>query len=453
MTWIDRQAPTAEFEFSTQEPTNDTVTAVLKPSEEIVVTSRKFINKNGEIVEMAVKYAVDDKGNVIDLSIESPDEAIMVGHSVDENGYVIDPDGNIVGDTNPLRLQLEDNGELIVEFTDLAGNKGTATYIINWIDKEPPTAQLEYNKNQKDIAVVKVINPSEDITFADGNGIYEFTENGEYEIDIFDKAGNKTILKVTVDWLVKDALKSDVVFDITDGTVKATLKFNRSDVTILNNEGKNYYLFSDNGEFTFQYQDGSGEYYEKTVYVDWLEDETSIPSFNVEYDNTITNKDSSVLLNYDKSKYTLLNNNGSETLVFTQNGEYMFELADEDGRVFGVKVVVDWIDKTAPTASLEYDKTQSDKAIVKVINPSEDITFADGNGIYEFTENGEYVIEFYDKAGNKSSLTAVVDWLDGGKKAEGTNTTIIVVVAIVAALLLVSVSSVIVIKVVRKKRS
>ena len=298
-----------------------------------------------------------------------------------------------------------------------------------------------------------MVNPSEELVFGKNNGIFVFTQNGEYEIDIFDKAGNKTILKVTVDWLVKDALKSDVVFDITDGTVKATLKFNRSDVTILNNEGKNYYLFSDNGEFTFQYQDGSGEYYEKTVYVDWLEDETSIPSFNVEYDNTITNKDSSVLLNYDKSKYTLLNNNGSETLVFTQNGEYMFELADEDGRVFGVKVVVDWIDKTAPTASLEYDKTQSGKAIVKVINPSEDITFADGNGIYEFTENGEYVIEFYDKAGNKSSLTAVVDWLDGGKKAEGTNTTIIVVVAIVAALLLVSVSSVIVIKVVRKKRS
>ncbi|MCI8729528.1 MAG: hypothetical protein HFK07_06890, partial [Clostridia bacterium] len=198
---------------------------------------------------------------------------------------------------------------------------------------------------------------------------------------------------------------------------------------------------------------GSGEYYEKTVYVDWLKDESSIPSFNVEYDNTITNNDSSVLLNYDNSKYTLLNNNGSETLVFTQNGEYMFELADEEGRVFGVKVVVDWIDKTAPTASLEYDRTQSGKAIVKVINSSEDITFADGNGIYEFTENGEYIIEFYDKAGNKGAVTVVVDWLSGGKKAGGTNTIVIVVVAIVVALLIVGVTSFVVIKVARKKHS
>lgn len=51
MTWIDRQAPTADFEFSTHEPTNGDVTAILKPNEEIVVTSRKFKNENGEIVD------------------------------------------------------------------------------------------------------------------------------------------------------------------------------------------------------------------------------------------------------------------------------------------------------------------------------------------------------------------------------------------------------------------
>lgn len=102
---------------------------------------------------------------------------------------------------------------------------------------------------------------------------------------------------------------------------------------------------------------------------------------------------------------------------------------------------------------MEYDKTQSGKAIVKVIDPSEDITFADGNGIYEFTKNGEYVIEFYDKAGNKGSVTAVVDWLGGGNKAGGTNTIIIVVVAIVAALLIVGVSSFVMIKISRKKHA
>ncbi len=149
---------------------------------------------------MAVKYAVDENGNVIDLSIESQDEAIMVGHSVDENGYVIDPDGNIVGDTDPLRLQLEVNGELIVEFADPAGNKGRATYKINWIDKEPPTAQLEYNTNQKDIAVVKVVNPSEELVFGEDNGVFVFTQNGEYEIEIFDKAGNKTITHLPYSW-------------------------------------------------------------------------------------------------------------------------------------------------------------------------------------------------------------------------------------------------------------
>lgn len=55
--------------------------------------------------------------------------------------------------------------------------------------------------------------------------------------------------------------------------------------------------------------------------------------------------------------------------------------------------------------------------------------------------------------GNKGSVTAVVDWLDGNKKSGGQNTIIIVVVAIVAALLIVGVSSFVVIKVSRKKHS
>ena len=31
-----------------------------------------------------------------------------------------------------------------------------------------------------------------------------------------------------------------------------------------------------------------------------------------------------------------------------------------------------------------------------------------------FTENGEFTFEFQDKAGNKSTLTATVDWLENG---------------------------------------
>lgn len=44
----------------------------------------------------------------------------------------------------------------------------------------------------------------------------------------------------------------------TNKDVTATITFNRSNVTILNNEGKNTYTFTENGEFEFLYADESG---------------------------------------------------------------------------------------------------------------------------------------------------------------------------------------------------
>ena len=69
---------------------------------------------------------------------------------------------------------------------------------------------------------------------------------------------------------------------------------------------------------------------------------------------------------------------------------------------------VDWIDKVAPTAELKYEK-QDDKVIVTVVNPSKEITFKEGNGIYEYTKNGNYEIVFYDSLGNVGKLIAKID--------------------------------------------
>ena len=81
---------------------------------------------------------------------------------------------------------------------------------------------------------------------------------------------------------------------------------------------------------------------------------------------------------------------------------------------------VDWIDKTPPTAELKYVK-ESGKVTVSVINPSEQITFKEGNGVYVFTEIGSYEIVFYDKAGNEGRLVAVVDSLKADSSGNGGN--------------------------------
>lgn len=102
---------------------------------------------------------------------------------------------------------------------------------------------------------------------------------------------------------------------------------------------------------------------------------------------------------------------GGENHIFTENGEWEFTFTDLDnGKTGSEKAVVDWIDKTPPTAELTYNMDNATgRMVVQVVNPSEEITFAEGNGTYEYVTNGDYEIVFYDKAGNEGRLVAHVN--------------------------------------------
>jgi hypothetical protein len=250
--WIDKTAPTATFEYTSSSVTNHSVIATLKPSEKVTVIN------NGN-------FTVDDEGNIFNL-----DGIMIPGLKADENGDVWDVDGNYVTNVNPFTYEFISNGEFTFEFVDTAGNKGTATAKVDWIDINAPKATIQYD------------------------------------------------------------IKS-----LTNEDVTVSISFDKEDVTVTNNDGKTDYVFTKNGEFTFEFQDSAG-------------------------------------------------NTGSITAI------------------------VDWIDKVAPTAELKYEKLE-DKVIVTVINPSKEITFKEGNGIYEYTKNGDYEIVFYDLLGNVGKLIAKID--------------------------------------------
>ena len=76
---------------------------------------------------------------------------------------------------------------------------------------------------------------------------------------------------------------------------------------------------------------------------------------------------------------------------------------------------VNWIDKIAPTAEIKYstEETTDKSVIVTLINESEEIIITNNNASkqYTFNENGEFTFEFEDKAGNKGTATAKVDWI------------------------------------------
>ncbi len=320
-----------------------------------------------------------------------------------------------------------------------------------------PTAGISYstrNYTNGDVVATLTNFSSENIkiTSAGGN-THTFTENGTFEFTFIDTFTGKTGSSIaSVTWIDKTAPEAYVEYSTVDPTNKsviATLKPNE-DVTVLNNgkftidedgnvidslgnilgytvvDGKLYdknnnyvanmntfeYEFIQNGEFTFVFLDKAGNKGSATAKVTWID--TEVPVGSLEYDIlTETNKDVTVTLSANED-IKVLNNNGSNKYTFTENGEFTFIFEDLAGNQSSMTAKVSWIDKTVPEAKIEYDKSNKLKAVVKIVGIDKDITFASGNGVYEFTKNGTYEIKFYDKFGNVGVVYAVVDWLEDG---------------------------------------
>jgi len=282
------------------------------------------------------------------------------------------------GDTHTFT----ENGEFTFRFVDKeTGLEGSSVAKVDWIDREAPTATFEYTPNSAtNHSVTATLKPSEKVTV---------TNNGDYTVD---DEGNI----YNIDGIMLPGLKADKNGDVWD-----------TDGNYITNVNPFTYEFLTNGEFTFEFVDAAGNKGTATAKVDWID--TKAPKATIEYDiKSLTNKNVTASISFDEENVTVTNNNGKTNYVFTENGEFIFEFKDAAGNTGSITAKVDWIDKVAPTAELKYDK-QEDKVIVTVVNPSKEITFKEGNGIYEYTKNGNYEIIFYDSLGNVGKLIAKID--------------------------------------------
>lgn len=272
-----------------------------------------------------------------------------------------------------------DNGEFTFRFRDTDTNvEGSAKAKVTWIDRTIPTATIEYSTNNPtNKEVIATLKPSEDVTVTN-NTNYRLNEDDK----VVDNEGN--------------VLEG---FTIVDGYV-------------IDKEGNKIasanpltYEFTDNGEFTFEFVDRAGNKGSATAKVDWID--VTPPIATLTYDNSLlTNKDVTVTISFNEEA-TVTNNSNSKTYTFKENGSFTFEYRDRAGNTGTITARVNWIDKVAPTAELKYENVDN-KVVVTVINPSEEITYAEGIGVYEFTKNGSYEIVFYDKAGNEGKLIAEI---------------------------------------------
>ncbi|MBE6154953.1 MAG: hypothetical protein E7163_05255 [Firmicutes bacterium] len=132
----------------------------------------------------------------------------------------------------------------------------------------------------------------------------------------------------------------------------------------------------------------------------------------------LTNKDVQPKVEEANLDNIKLTKNGEEVKDYnltklTEDGVYVLTANDLAGNTASATFE---IDKTAPTAEVEYSTTDwtNGDVIATLVNASETITITNNNGSkkYIFTENGTFTFEFVDRAGNEGTATATVENID-----------------------------------------
>ncbi len=316
-----------------------------------------------------------------------------------------------------------ENGEYTFTYRDQAGNEGTAKATVTWIDKVLPVATISYNitstTNQDVVATVTF--DKENVTVEGGN-THTFTENGEYTFTYRDQAGNEGTAKATVTWIDKVLPVATISYNITSTTnqdVVATVTFDKENVTV---EGGNTHTFTENGEYTFTYRDQAGNEGTAKATVTWIDKVVKVAI--ISYDITsLTNQNVTASISFNEENITITNNEGNNTYVFTENGEFIFEYRDEAGNEGTAKATVTWIDKVAPVPTITYSTTElTNQDVVATITFDKENVTVEGGNTHTFTENGEYTFTYRDQAGNEGTAKAAVTWIEKEQPEEPTIT-------------------------------
>ena len=145
----------------------------------------------------------------------------------------------------------------------------------------------------------------------------------------YGEEGNRSRITYEIIKVNKTGIEATINYSTTESTtdpVIATVTFNKEGIKITNNEGKNTYEFTENGEFTFEYVDEAGRIGSITAKVDWIKRKEVVGQdgewkYFVNSDNTIqltqylgTKTELVVPANYDGYVvYAVGNQNAKET--------------------------------------------------------------------------------------------------------------------------------------------
>ncbi len=320
-----------------------------------------------------------------------------------------------------------ENGSHTFRFRDEAGNEEALTATVDWIDREPPEADIRYSTesltNQSVTASVYMTNERGPVTILNNDGLDEvvFDDNGSFTFRFEDAAGNRGQATANVTWIDKEAPTGSLTYSTLgwtreNVTVTLDMSDNSGVAPTLTSVGGNEHVFTDNGEFTFTFVDAAGNESAITAVVDRI-DKTP-PQATISYSSTGATNAAVRASLVPNEAVTVLNNGGSAFYDFEANGSITFQLRDRAGNTSAVTATVDHIDQQAPIPTITYDITERTNADV-IATVSADEPFYVLNNYqkpqYVFRENGSFSFIVQDLAGNTAEIEAAVDYIDKSK--------------------------------------
>ena len=362
---------------------------------------------------------------------KNPHPTAGIGYSTTEKtnqaviARLINPSTNITITNNDGKdsYVFTENGEFTFEFEDEKGRTGKATAKVDWIDKNGPSADVNYKLGDDKKLIAILDNISEDVYLLDNNNnkinYIEVADGKVKSISFLDETGE--VYKISE--LDENRITKRITYKNTTGKVERVKEYvitiengeivkregideDKNIITLENNEIEElkvleglrsnpleFYL-EKNEEYEFKFLDKASNITIKNVRVDYIENDTKILASDITYNTTMATKDDVVAtikpyiidINGKNGDVELINNGGKDTYTFTENGEFIFEYAekikeenqlmeitswlqtensgdsDEENpqREFATHTArVNWIDKIAPTAEISYSTQEA----------------------------------------------------------------------------------------------
>lgn len=239
----------------------------------IVLGTMYAEDKEENIYSLIIDGDVNKDGfvNQIDISKiirnELPDE---VAKKASEVGIEKISDKIVYG-----KFDLGDIKDVISpEIEILNGEKGENDYFIS---------DVEIKINQKDNDASKTVykikgTEEREVKEVEENEIINLKNDGVYKIIAYSygKDGNKSKIAQEIIKINKTEVEASLTYtpeESTTGSVIAKVSFNKEGITITNNDGKDTFEFTENGSFTFEFEDEAGRKGSIVATVDWIKRE------------------------------------------------------------------------------------------------------------------------------------------------------------------------------------